>query len=524
MAAPFRVSLEGITVLDPVDTPVNVTFDDQRVWSFLPARDTERVGMRRLVPWPKVLQPHLVGTTRVELVIHDTGAVVFSDEVTFGRAGQRLTLRDDTGNPLAVDKSGRLQRTFSETDPATKQMMAVQAARVISDLTDVCGLDAYVTYGSLLGAVRAGHMIGHDSDVDVGYLSRYTHPFDVIRENRRAAAAMTARGWRVVKMSSANFKVWIPVEGGRRIGIDVFASFHIGDHFHVMASKRGKLDLDAIVPLSSVALEGVEMPAPADPARFLEYLYGQGWRTPDPAFKFGHPAEHVARMGAWFRPSRRRLRYWADFYASSAAKRVPETASPFAGWVDTWLGDHSAQSEPPGRQLVDLGCGTGRDSIWFVEQGYAVTGFDLTKEALQSTRRLAERKGVSVRARFLNLEDTHQTLITGARIAHRPTGTHIYARGLLDNLSPAGRASLWRFASMAQRRGGYTFLEFRTDRSRRDRLAFGPHARTFLDPDSVIAEIASRGGTVADQQVGRGLAPLYDEDPHICRLVVRWNS
>jgi len=29
---------------------------------------------------------------------------------------------------------------------------------------------------------------------------------------------------------------------------------------------------------------------------------------------------------------------------------------------------------------------------------------------------------------------------------------------------------------------------------------------------------------VADQQVGRGLAPLYDEDPHICRLVVRWNS
>jgi hypothetical protein len=95
---------------------------------------------------------------------------------------------------------------------------------------------------------------------------------------------------------------------------------------------------------------------------------------------------------------------------------------------------------------------------------------------------------------------------------------------MLDTLGDSGRDNLWRFASMVQRRGGETFLEFRTPRSRREPKFFGVHQRKFLPPEQVVGEIEAYGGTVVDRQTGRDLAPLGNENPHICRLVVRWTS
>ena len=115
-------------------------------------------------------------------------------------------------------------------------------------------------------------------------------------------------------------------------------------------------------------------------------------------------------------------------------------------------------------------------------------------------------------------------LLTGARLAHQAGTREIYARGLLDTLGDSGRDNLWRFASMVQRRGGETFLEFRTPRSRRERKHFGAHQRTYLRPDAVEREIEAAGGHVVHRETGRDLAPLGDENPVICRLVVRWKA
>ena len=152
-------------------------------------------------------------------------------------------------------------------------------------------------YGCLLGAVRNGHMIGHDSDADVAYLSAYTHPFDIIRECTAAIRTMKSLGWKVVKMSGANFKVWVPLPDGRRCGIDVFGSFHIGDSFYVTGSLTGTLDRSALLPFGTVTLEGREITAPAKPEEVLAFTYGPKWRVPDPAFHFDHDPVDVAADG-----------------------------------------------------------------------------------------------------------------------------------------------------------------------------------------------------------------------------------
>ncbi len=516
MSGEYHVDAVGITVPESLSTPVNIRFDDQRVWSFEPQRDTVARGLRRVVPWPKALLPHLDGRTRVRLDLVGTDETVYDEEVRFGRDTLRLSLTDQAGRPLSVDKSGKLQRTFTDTDENVKRMMAERAAELIADLTDNCGLDAYVTYGSLLGAVRTGHMIGHDSDVDVGYLSHHTHPFDIIRECRATQRAMTSRGWTVVRMSSANFKVWIPLDDKARIGLDVFPSFHIGDSFHVMASKRGSLDRDSVVPLGTVTLEGVELPAPRDTDAFLSYLYGEDWRVPNPAFKFGHLPVNVARMSAWFRPSRRGLRAWSDYHSGPRGAEIPQDPSPFALWV-------AAQLEP-GARVVELGCGNGRDAVYLAQQGHPVTAYDFTRDAVERTRQLAQARGVKLPARMLNLQDARATLTTAARLAHRGGTRDIVARGMLDTLDADGRSLLWRFASMSQRRGGRTFVEFRTPQSRGERPGSGAPAPTVLDPEVAVQEISRAGGRVVDRSSGRGLARLGREDPHVCRLVARWDD
>jgi SAM-dependent methyltransferase len=519
----FDVDTSGLVVPSTLAGSVDVLFDGQRVWSFSPRHDGSPAQAAQddslLVGWPKTLVPHLQGVADVRLVDHVSRDVLHEQDARFGESTQRVSVVDAEGHPLAVDKGGRLQRDFSNTDDSARDEIMDALVDVMRDLHDECGLDVYLMYGCLLGAVRDGHMIGHDSDADVAYLSRHHHPFDIIRECTAATRRMRSLGWKVVRMSGANFKVWVPTSGGRRVGIDVFGSFHIGEQFFVTGSLTGHLDESALLPFGTVTLEGREITAPARPEEVLEFTYGASWRVPDPAFHFGHDPVDVRRMDAWFRSSRRRIRFWGDFYNSPDARRVPTEPSRFAQWVQQRIADRGQSPDV----VLDVGTGTGRDAAYFAAQGHRVIAYDYTSKGLRHTARLRKKARLKVAARTLNLEDLRAVLITGARLAHQDTARDVYARGLLDVLGPGARDNFWRFASMVQRRGGETFVEFRTPRSRGEKMFFGQHQRTFLAPDRAVREIEAHGGRVVHRETGRDLAPLGQENPHICRLVVRWN-
>jgi hypothetical protein len=518
VARGIDIGEDGLLVPSSFAGSVDVLFDGQRVWSFNPERDGKGSNGHRRVAWPKVLQHHLDGRAHVELVDHVSREVLHTADVSFGGSDEPLRIEDEDGNPLAVDKGGRLQRDFSNTDESARDEIMDALEKVIRDLQDECGLDVYLMYGCLLGAIRNGKMIGHDSDADVAYLSRFNHPFDIIRECTRAIRRMRALGWKVVRMSGANFKVWVPLPDGRRCGVDVFGSFHIGDSFYVTGSLRGTLDRSALVPFGTVMLEGREIVAPARPEEVLAFTYGPTWRVPDPAFHFDHDRADVRRMDSWFRSARRRMRFWQDFYKSPDAQKVPEGPSLFAQWVEQRL---AARGGDPAH-VLDVGAGTGRDSAYFAANGHRTTAMEFTAVGLEKRRAARLEQGVTVQQHNLNLEDLRSVLVSGARFSHRAGTRDIYARGLLDALGRSGRANFWRYASMVQRRGGETFLEFRTPASRRDTKFFGPHPRTYLAPAQVVQEVEARGGTIVHREVGRGLAPLGNEDPEICRLVVRW--
>ncbi|MCL2197808.1 MAG: methyltransferase domain-containing protein [Defluviitaleaceae bacterium] len=62
---------------------------------------------------------------------------------------------------------------------------------------------------------------------------------------------------------------------------------------------------------------------------------------------------------------------------------------------------------PPTRPLkvIDIGCGEGKDAVFFAKCGYDVTAFDISEAGLDKTKRLADKARVNVRAFRANIWD-----------------------------------------------------------------------------------------------------------------------
>lgn len=512
-SASAAVDVRGVTVAG--DAILDVLFDGRRVWSVDPSLAAGDGGAATLVPWPPALLPYLDGVTQVQVRHHITHEVLVDQELEFGSARDRVRVVDSAGQPLVLDKWGDLVQPFDSVDESAIRATVDRAAEILQVLREDCGVPAFVTYGTLLGAVRDGRLIGHDNDIDVAYLSDHDHPADVARESFRIQHTLARRGWKAQRISGGFLQVTFEDQGS--IHFDVFACFHVDGRFYQVFAVEADLPRSAIVPLDEVSLHGRRLPAPADPEALLAATYGPTWRVPDPSFDFS-PDEETKRKiggrGGWLGGYHARRRYWREFYSSGRSAAVPDEPSAFARWAN----ERETSSAP----VVDIGCGTGRDAFWFARSGHRVLGLDYVPAVLDAAQARAEAKGLDARFEYFDLYDLRQVLATGGRLAHDDDRYLVYGRFLLHALEDAGRHNLWRLASTALRSGGRLYLEFRTGEDANEPHVFGEHFRRYMSGDDVVAEVESYGGSIEHREEGRGLAVYKEEDPHVCRLVARW--
>jgi hypothetical protein len=188
-----RVDDRGIRFRTSDDDVVDVCFDGRRIWSFWLLRDSVAEGAERLAEWPGQLTRFLDGSTRLTLVAHVSDTTLYDDEVSLGSAKGRIAVVNAEGKPLGLDKSNRISQTFDTRSPEQVAPLLDSIEQVLGAIKDV-GIEAFPAYGTLLGAVRGGKLIGHDSDADLGYVSKHTHPVDVIRESFALQRRLTELG------------------------------------------------------------------------------------------------------------------------------------------------------------------------------------------------------------------------------------------------------------------------------------------------------------------------------------------
>lgn len=204
--------------------------------------------------------------------------------------------------------------------------------------------------------------------------------------------------------------------------------------------------------------------------------------------------------------------YWDSFYAGKTSGDVPGEPSAFARSV---LSDMAAD-----QPVVEFGFGTGRDSLWFAEQGHPVLGLDFAESAVASAQGQADGHGLAARFSMLDLYDDRGVAATADDLLSTLQRPAIYGRFLIHSLEDAGRRNLLDLSSTVLADGGELYLEFRTGKDAGHEHVFGDdHFRVYLDPALVAEEIEQRGGTVTRHDEGHGFAVYKSEDPHVARLV-----
>ena len=224
---------KGVRARARQEAVLDVFFDDRRIVSFWLHRDGIRDGAGWLFAWPKTLREVLDGRADVRVTVTRTGEELFRGEVVFGSGRGRVEVVNKTGQPISLDKYLRRVVAFDTRSGAELEPMLDAIDEVLRALGDV-GIDGFLAYGTLLGAVRGGKVIGNDSDADLGYVSRATHPVDAIRESFRIQRELVGLGYRITRYSALAFKVDVDEGDGVVRGLDVFGGFLMDGRLYLM--------------------------------------------------------------------------------------------------------------------------------------------------------------------------------------------------------------------------------------------------------------------------------------------------
>jgi SAM-dependent methyltransferase len=500
----------GVWMPEDLVAVLQVHIGNQPVWSIDPARDAELVDHgRRRAPWPIGLRKYLDGVAEVRVAEYVGGKQHFDETVHFGSSRNAVQIVDAAGHPLAVGKWGGLGRPFgSDWAHATELVDAV--AELVARMSARTGLPTFLCFGGLLGAVRTGRLIGHDHDLDVGYLSEKNHPADVVMESFRVERALEAEGLATRRVSGNALKVGVPLSDGSVAQVDIFGGCYIEDTFYMLPAVCGTIARQAFTPLTTVELEGRLVSCPANPESVLALIYGADWRTPDPTFRFEVATSVSRRLQGWFRGERDHLSFWQSQHANVPMGETTPKPSSYAESVAEQLG--------AGSRVVEIGCGGGADALFFASQGHEVVAHDFDGSVIRRASKWSAELDLPVQFQPLNLYQLRVVLTHAALRRHTGPTDVVYARRLIETLNEDGRVNFWRFCRLVLRGSGRLFVEFASEQPEEDRpLGPGRHRRS-LSMERVMNEIEGSGGAVERAEV------IDDDTGTACRLTARWRQ
>ncbi len=203
--------------------------------------------------------------------------------------------------------------------------------------------------------------------------------------------------------------------------------------------------------------------------------------------------------------------YWEKYYREHKRPAVP---SRFAAFV---LKEHLR----PEMRLIELGCGNGRDSVFFAHNGVSVCAVDQVEKEIQ----------------FLNDKCAHKNLkfVVGdfTRLSPCDTFDCVYSRFTLHSVSEEDELRVLRWVRNALGEGGLFCIEVRSTNdpkmqageriSESENIVDG-HYRRYIDLAVFSKKLEGLGFEVTYAEESTEFAPYKDEAPPVIRIVAVRNA
>jgi SAM-dependent methyltransferase len=201
--------------------------------------------------------------------------------------------------------------------------------------------------------------------------------------------------------------------------------------------------------------------------------------------------------------------YWNSFYRSEGIVK-PSAPSQFAAFM---IGELSEAE-----RIVDIGCGNGRDALFFASMGRDVVGVDASSGAIDHCTAQAARSGLKVR---FHCAPVGQPGLADVLAGGSSLPTLVYSRFFLHAIRDEDEAALLGLvADMGRSSPVRLAMEFRTHRDANLPKATATHFRRFVDPMALLGRVTSRGFTVDYFVEGFGFAKYKSDDAHVARIVL----
>ena len=203
-----------------------------------------------------------------------------------------------------------------------------------------------------------------------------------------------------------------------------------------------------------------------------------------------------------------RAQYWSEFYKKKLAVNYP---TPFAEFcLPRILKD---------KRLLDIGCGNGRDSRYFSENGVNVVGLDKSYDAIEICNQNINAKNL----KYICCEASEVEKYIGGKY------DFIYSRFSLHAMTEIEETNMLRSAFNLLESNGSFFIEcisINDTKSRKGEVLspterFDGHYCRFIDLEVLKEKLENIGLTIIESMESRGLAISNDEDPITIRIFAK---
>ena len=206
-------------------------------------------------------------------------------------------------------------------------------------------------------------------------------------------------------------------------------------------------------------------------------------------------------------------KYWTEYYSKNSK---PTVASTFAEFILPKLDSN--------KNLIELGCGNARDSIYFAQNNLNVIAVDQVQEEIDYLIENHKTENILfVCDDFTNLANTHHNIINETDF------DYIYSRFTFHSINEAKEDRTLDWIENTLDKGGCFLLEarslndpmFKQGKSLSDTENYTTHYRRYMDLDKIIEKLESRNFEIIYNVEDNNLAVYKDDNPYVIRIMAK---